>query len=69
MIQKVQPGEKLSGTITTPPDKSISHRAALFAAISDDVSVIDNFSEAADPQSTLNCLNRWVLKWRNRARV
>lgn len=56
MIQKVQPGEKLSGTITTPPDKSISHRAALFAAISDDVSVIDNFSEAADPQSTLNCL-------------
>lgn len=56
MIQKVQPGKKLSGTITAPPDKSISHRAALFAAISDEVSVIDNYSEAADPQSTLGCL-------------
>ena len=56
MIQKIQPGKKLSGTIAVPPDKSISHRAALFAAISDEVSIIDNYSEAADPQSTLNCL-------------
>lgn len=56
MIQNVKPAEKLSGTIIAPPDKSISHRAALFASISGEVSVIDNFSEAADPQSTLSCL-------------
>ncbi|PWN08146.1 3-phosphoshikimate 1-carboxyvinyltransferase [Rhodohalobacter mucosus] len=56
MIKKVQPGTKLSGTVTAPPDKSISHRSALFAALSREVSVIENFSEAADPQSTLNCL-------------
>jgi 3-phosphoshikimate 1-carboxyvinyltransferase len=56
MIQKVMPGLNFTGTITAPPDKSISHRSALFAAISDGVSEIHNYSEAADPQSTLSCL-------------
>src|SRR5699024_8030855 len=37
-------------------DKSISHRAALFAALHEGRSVITNFSEAADPHSTLECL-------------
>ena len=41
-----------------PPDKSISHRSALFAAISSSTSVIDNYSTAADPQSTLSCLRQ-----------
>lgn len=56
MIQKVEPAKYLYGTLVTPPDKSISHRSALFSAISDEVSVIANYSEAADPQSTLSCL-------------
>jgi 3-phosphoshikimate 1-carboxyvinyltransferase len=56
MNQQVRPARKLAGTITAPPDKSISHRAALFAAISEDVSIIENYSEAADPGSTLSCL-------------
>lgn len=56
MTESIKPAAKLSGEITLPADKSISHRAALFAAISEKNSVIDNFSRAADPASTLNCL-------------
>ncbi len=56
MIKKVVPPAHLSGEINVPPDKSISHRSALFAAISESVSTINNYSEAADPQSTLSCL-------------
>lgn len=58
MIQKIQPASRLSGTLTPPPDKSISHRSALFAAISAENSTIENYSEAADPQSTLECLRQ-----------
>lgn len=58
MIQKIQPVTRLTGTLTPPPDKSISHRSALFAAISSEKSTIENYSEAADPQSTLECLRQ-----------
>jgi 3-phosphoshikimate 1-carboxyvinyltransferase len=50
--------KKLKGSLTLPPDKSISHRAAMFAAIAEGESVIHNYSEAADPQSTLSCLKQ-----------
>jgi 3-phosphoshikimate 1-carboxyvinyltransferase len=56
MTQKVSPVNKLTGNLTPPPDKSISHRSALFAAISEEESLIHNYSDAADPASTLNCL-------------
>ena len=62
MIQEVQPAKLLKGTITPPPDKSISHRSAMFAAISDEVSVISNYSAAADPQSTLACIKQLGVK-------
>lgn len=58
MIESVQPAQKLVGNLILPPDKSISHRSALFAAISDDISTIHNYSAAADPQSTLACLKQ-----------
>lgn len=44
----------LSGSIIIPPDKSISHRAVMFASIADGKSVINNFSKANDPISTLS---------------
>ena len=56
MTQKVSPVKKLTGNLTPPPDKSISHRSALFAAISEEESLIHNYSDAADPASTLKCL-------------
>lgn len=58
MIKKVEPASRLSGTLFTPPDKSISHRSALFAALSSEKSIIENYSSAADPQSTLGCLRQ-----------
>jgi len=41
-----------------PADKSISHRAALFGALYNGRSVIKNYSEAEDPQSTLRVLKQ-----------
>lgn len=58
MIESVQPASQLKGTIELPPDKSISHRSALFASISSEKSIIKNYSPAADPQSTLHCLQQ-----------
>lgn len=56
MDYEVQPAESLSGTLNLPADKSISHRSAMFAALHPGTSTITNFSEAADPHSTLACL-------------
>lgn len=50
------PADQLRGTIQAPPDKSISHRAALFASLSSEDSFITGYSTAADPASTLHCL-------------
>ncbi len=58
MIQNVQGSRKLRGTVELPPDKSISHRSAMFAAIAEGESRIENYSDAADPQSTLSCLKQ-----------
>jgi 3-phosphoshikimate 1-carboxyvinyltransferase len=45
------------GTVTAlPPDKSISHRAALIGAISTGETRIENFSPGEDNQSTLSAL-------------
>ncbi|MGM0507321.1 MAG: 3-phosphoshikimate 1-carboxyvinyltransferase [Bacteroidota bacterium] len=58
MKRTVEGARRLRGTIQLPPDKSISHRAALFSAITEGQSVIENYSQAADPQSTLSCLRQ-----------
>lgn len=55
-IKKAFPAEQLRGTIQAPPDKSISHRAALFASLSSEDTLITGYSTAADPSSTLHCL-------------
>jgi len=44
------------GTVTIPGDKSISHRAAILAAIANGRSIINNYSSAIDCQTTLKCL-------------
>lgn len=58
MDEQIFGANRLRGELTLPPDKSISHRAALFAAIVEGVSTIGNYSKAADPQSTLSCLRQ-----------
>lgn len=44
----------LSGEVTIPADKSISHRAIIFSALAKGKSIIKNFSNGQDPHSTLN---------------
>ena len=43
----------LKGSITIPADKSISHRAVMFASLAKGKSVIKNFSRGQDPRSSL----------------
>lgn len=55
---KIKPAEFLHGTLRLPGDKSISHRAAMLAAMADGETIITNFAESEDCASTLNCLAR-----------
>ncbi len=47
---------RLTGTITPPGDKSISHRAVIFNAIAEGEARINNYGPGADCQSTLRVL-------------
>lgn len=53
---KMRPARRLSGRVTLPGDKSISHRSAIFAALAAGVTRISNFASSADCTSTLSCL-------------
>ena len=46
----------LRGTLVAPPDKSISHRAALLAAMSEGEVRIENYLHAADTGATLKAM-------------
>ena len=48
----VTPGQALHGEIEIPGDKSVSHRAVMFAALADGVSNIDGFLEGEDTRAT-----------------
>jgi len=52
----IAPARRVSGRIRVPGDKSISHRYAMLAAISEGASQLDNFSTGADCASTLACM-------------
>ncbi|MHC0036121.1 3-phosphoshikimate 1-carboxyvinyltransferase [Pseudoneobacillus sp. C159] len=50
--------EKLVGEIEVPGDKSISHRAVMFGAISKGTTTIQNFLTGEDCLSTINCFQK-----------
>ena len=54
---RIQPADSLNGKIRLPGDKSISHRAAIFAALAEGETRIENFASSADCASTLDCLS------------
>lgn len=58
MTHSISRADSFSGIAHLPADKSVAHRAALFAAIADGPSVLHNFPSSADPQSTLSCLRQ-----------
>jgi 3-phosphoshikimate 1-carboxyvinyltransferase len=49
---RFDPSGPLRGGLRPPPDKSVSHRAALIAAMGEGETTIENYLEAADTQST-----------------
>ena len=53
---RLTPANSIKGRLRLPGDKSISHRAALIAALASNSSEISNFSTAQDCASTIACL-------------
>jgi 3-phosphoshikimate 1-carboxyvinyltransferase len=53
VVTRFEPCGPLRGSLTPPADKSISHRAALIAAMSDGRATISRYLGAADTRSTL----------------
>ena len=62
MLKRVSKIKNLKGEITIPADKSISHRAIMFASIAKGKSIISNFSSGADCWSTLNAFRSLGVK-------
>ncbi len=56
--QTIRPARAISGALSVPGDKSISHRYAILAALAEGRSEIHNYSSAADCRTTLECLRR-----------
>ncbi len=59
----VTPGHALRGEFRLPGDKSISHRAALLAALAQGESQVDHFLVAGVTQVTLGCLADLGVDW------
>ena len=53
---RFSPDGPLRGTVAAPPDKSLSHRAALLAAMTDEPVRITGYLDAADTNSTLDAV-------------
>src|SRR5579863_1432600 len=62
MRQTIRPAGRLSGLITLPGDKSISHRFAMIASLAEGASKITNYSTGADCHSTLDCVRALGLE-------
>ena len=56
MKQTFRPGPAVRGTLVPPPDKSLSHRAAMLGAMSSVPVHVTNYLQAADTQSTLDAV-------------
>ncbi len=52
----VSPVRSIRGEIELPGDKSIAHRAVIFAALAKGESLFENFPGAQDPITTVKCL-------------
>jgi 3-phosphoshikimate 1-carboxyvinyltransferase len=54
--QPISPASAITGDISLPGDKSISHRYAMISAIAQGATRIGNYSTGADCHSTLGCV-------------
>jgi len=63
---KISTAKRLHGTVPVPGDKSVSHRALMISALANGESEILGFLDAADPQSTLSCIQSLGVEVRRR---
>ncbi len=56
MATRFDPSGPLRGALRPPPDKSVSHRAALIAAMGEGETRIEGYLDAADTRSTLDAV-------------
>ncbi len=53
---KIKKPQKISGTVSLPGDKSVSHRALILSSLADGISMIDGLARGEDIFSTIRCL-------------
>ncbi|HLM51245.1 MAG TPA: 3-phosphoshikimate 1-carboxyvinyltransferase [Solirubrobacteraceae bacterium] len=58
MRTRIDPARRLRGELEAPPDKSVSHRAALVAAMSSEPVQVRNYLDAADTNATLAAIRK-----------
>lgn len=58
MELRLRPAKGLRGEIDIPGDKSISHRAIMFGALSQGITTVENFLLGADCLSTISCFRK-----------
>ncbi len=56
MEYTVRPAKRIIGAIRAPADKSVAHRAAMFASVAEGVSRIHGYPRGADTLSTVHCM-------------
>ena len=59
----IQP-RRLSGTVTPPGSKSMSHRLLIAAALASGVSVAERVALSEDIEATLRCLAALGASWK-----
>ncbi len=55
-VVRVQPAAGLSGTVSIPPDKSLTHRAILLGALSDGPVTVEDTLDSEDTAATLSAV-------------
>jgi 3-phosphoshikimate 1-carboxyvinyltransferase len=58
----INPVSSVSGEITPPPDKSITHRAVIFAALAEGTSVVENYLAGEDCLRTVRAFEMMGVK-------
>src|SRR5438270_3568129 len=65
----VRPARNIRGNVRLPGDKSISHRYAMLAGITEGPSRLENYSTGADCASTLECMRALGVVWERKDNV
>ncbi len=62
-MTRFDPSGALRGSLRPPADKSISHRAALIAAMAEGETRVEGYLDAADTNSTLDAVAALGAGW------